>query len=408
MSPLLIDNRTARRLVLDGAGLAASPSSPAGATDAAADVVDALGMVQLDPIRTVARAHEHILWSRCARARPPAFERLIERRRVFEHFSHDAVILPMALWPYWERQRRRRARTLERGAWGQALPPASVRGDILARIERDGALCSRDFERAGPRTDPWSKPPHKVALDWLWLSGALAVSHRRGFVKHYDLSERVIPEDVRAEVRGDAAQIERLCRDALARLGVASVGELQRFWDAMTTAEAQAWIDASRHELVDVRVESADGRGVPAVAPADIESRLAALPEPGSRLRIVNPFDPIVRDRARLARLFGFDYRIEIYVPPAKRRYGYYVYPLLEGTRFVGRAEIRADRERDRLSVSGLWLEPGVALGTGRRARLLAELERFARLAGVAGGDSLEDLRPAPEHARPASGTSEP
>ena len=383
MTPLRIDNATARRLWLERQGMAAPSAGAGGPLERAADTVAALGMVQLDPIRTVARAHEHILWSRSPRLRPPVFERLIERRHVFEHFSHDAVILPMALWPYWRRQRERRARALERGSWGQALPPASVRADILARIEREGALCSRDFERRGRRTDPWSKPPHKVALDWLWLSGTLAVSHRRGFVKHYDLAERVIPAPLREAVRDDDEQIERLCRDALARLGVASVGELQRFWDATTRAETQTWLDGRRAELVDVVVEAADGRVTPAVAAADIETRLAALTEPGSRLRIVNPFDPLVRERARLARLFGFDFRIEIYVPREKRRHGYYVFPLLEGERFVGRAEIRADRDRDRLVTEALWLEPGVRLGKGRRARLEAELARFARLAGV-------------------------
>jgi len=391
MTPLVVDNRTARRLLLDVTGFATRPRTPSpirtpsgGSLDASAAVVDALGMVQLDPIRTVARSHEHILWSRCATARPPAFERLIERRRVFEHFSHDAVILPMTLWPHWQRQRERRAKALERGSWGQALPPPAVRSDILARIEREGPLCSRDFERTGKRTGAWSKPPHKVALDWLWLGGTLAVSHRRGFVKHYDLVERVIPAAVLAEIRDDAAQLDRLHRDALARLGVASVGELQRFWDATTAAETRAWVAERRAELVEVSVEAADGRRVPMFATADIEERLATLPEPGSRSRIVNPFDPLVRDRARLARTFGFEFRIEIYVPPARRRHGYYVFPLLEGTRFVGRAEIRADREADRLDTHALWLEPGVRFGQGRRTRLVAELGRLARLAGVA------------------------
>ena len=388
MTPLRLDNATARRLWLATQGLATPPSGERSLAGASA-VLERLGMVQLDPIRTVARAHEHIFWSRCSGFRPPLFDRLIERRRAFEHFSHDAVVLPMSRWPYWRRQRERRARALERGSWGQALPPPSVRAAVLGRIEREGALCSRDFERDGPRTAAWSKPPHKVALDWLWLSGALAVSHRRGFVKHYDLVERVIPPALREAAPDDAEQIDRLCRDALARLGVASVGELQRFWDATTTAETRGWIEAHRDELVEVDVEAADGRTTRAFAPADIEARLAELPEPGARLRVVNPFDPLVRERPRLARLFGFDYRIEIYVPRERRRHGYYVFPLLERARFVGRAEIRADRERDRLETTALWLEPGVRLGAGRRARLEAELARLARLAGVGATGAL-------------------
>ena len=386
MTALVIGNRDARRLLVERAGLLARPAATraGGTVDAAAAVVAALGMVQIDPIRTVARAHEHILWSRDGGCRPPTFERLLETRRVFEHFSHDAAILPMGYRPFWRRQFTRRATALERGAWGRALPSANERHAIVERIAREGPLSARDFEgRADRSVHAWMKKPHKLALDWLWLEGTLGVSHRAGFVKHYDLAERLVPATVLADVRDDEEQIERLLGDALERLGVATSGELQRFWEATTPEETRRWIEARGDALVEVRVTAADGRRLKAFAPHDIEARLAALPEPGERLRAINPFDPLVRDRARLARVFGFDYRIEMYVPAAKRRYGYYVYPLLEGTRFVGRAEIVADRKRGRLELVALWPEPGVAFGAGRRARLDAELRRLARLAGV-------------------------
>ena len=397
-TPLRVDNRTARRLLVSLAGLARSAPAArtrAAAEESAARAVERLGMVQLDPIRTVARAHEHILWSRDGGCRPPVFERLIETRRVFEHFTHDAAILPMSYWPHWRRQFARRASAYERGARGRALPSAAATRAILGRIEKEGPLCSRDFDgRADRSVHAWMKKPYKLALEKLWLEGTLAVSHRRGFVKHYDLVERVVPQalleasrDTKAD---DAAEIDRLCRDALQRLGVATPGELQRFWEALSPGEVRAWIDAHRRELVDVRVEMADGRHVAMLAFADIEARLAALEQPGTRLRILNPFDPLVRDRRRLARLFGVHFRIEIYVPPEKRRYGYYVYPVLEGTRIVARTEVRAERDRDRLEVRGLWSEPGIRFGAVRRARFAAELERLARLAGV--GNVLEPL----------------
>jgi uncharacterized protein YcaQ len=132
-----------------------------------------------------------------------------------------------------------------------------------------------------------------------------------------------------------------------------------------------------------VRIEGADGKWTTALAPADIEVRLAAAPAPTSRLRILNPFDPVIRDRARLQRLFGFDYRIEIFVPAAKRRWGYYVYPLLEGDRMVGRVEIKADRAAGTLTLEQVWPEPGVVWTGARDARLEAELARLARLAAV-------------------------
>ena len=110
-------------------------------------------------------------------------------------------------------------------------------------------------------------------------------------------------------------------------------------------------------------------------------ARLAAIPPPASQLRIINPFDPAIRDRARLKRIFGFGYTNEMFVPAAKRRWGYYVYPLLEGDSFVGRIEAKGDRQGGMLRVTGFWAEDGVRWAKGRADRLRLELERFARLA---------------------------
>jgi uncharacterized protein YcaQ len=129
-----------------------------------------------------------------------------------------------------------------------------------------------------------------------------------------------------------------------------------------------------------------------AYALKDVESRLKSLPKTSGRLRIVNPFDPIVRDRKRLKSLFGYDYKIEIYVPASKRRYGYYVCPMLEGERFIGRIEVRADKERDSLHIRGWWLEEGIRQSSGRTQRLLAELNRLARLVEVSTVDPLPKL----------------
>ncbi|TKA95142.1 winged helix-turn-helix domain-containing protein, partial [Cereibacter changlensis] len=114
----------------------------------------------------------------------------------------------------------------------------------------------------------------------------------------------------------------------------------------------------------------------------DLLARAAAAPEPPARLRILSPFDPALRDRNRAERLFGFRYRIEVFVPEPKRTYGYYVFPLLEGARLVGRIDMKAFRDQGVLQVKALWPEPGVRFGTGRMARLEAELERMARFAG--------------------------
>lgn len=148
-------------------------------------------------------------------------------------------------------------------------------------------------------------------------------------------------------------------------------------------SEVADWADRHAARLVPVEIQSADGGWSKALAAPDIEDRIANLTQPTSRLRILNPFDPAIRDRARLKRLFGFEYTVEMFVPAAKRVWGYYVYPMLEGDRLVGRIEVKADRKQGCLSVQKLWWEPGVRTSAQRRKKLDGELDRLARLVGV-------------------------
>ena len=229
----------------------------------------------------------------------------------------------------------------------------------------------------------WARPPHKKALDQMWYAGELATCFREHFVKHYNLPHRVFPEGARDAGHDDATQIDWLNRAAMDRLWIARPGEIQRFWEAMTAVECRRWI-AAQDRLVPVEVETAERTWTPALALPDIARRIADTPPPTTRMRILNPFDPAIRDRVRLRRLFGFDYTNEMFVPAARRRFGYYVYPLLEGDRFVGRVELKADRANGWMRVTGFWPEPRVKWTVVRHDRLAAELTRFARLAGIA------------------------
>lgn len=378
---LRISNRAARRLWLHAQGLATPPT---GKLDLQG-IIDKLGFVQLDTIRVVARAHDHILWSRNQHYREPMLNRLLAKERgVFEHFTHDASVLPMSSYPLWRRQFERMKAKVSRSNWWGSISDEIDLAAIKHRIHQEGPLSTHAFDtECVDKTVAWRRPPHKQALDYMWYAGELSTSHREKFTKFYDLTERLVPQAILDDERSDQEQIDWLCRQALDRLAFASEGELQRFWDAADLAEVKAWTEKARQRLVPVTVETEAGDWVPLLAPPDIESRLASLDAPTSRLRVINPFDPVVRDRNRLKRLFGFDYRIEIFVPAAKRRYGYYVLPMLEGDRFVGRIEVRAERADGVLKVIGLWLEPGVRLGAGRQEKLEAELARLCRFIGL-------------------------
>jgi uncharacterized protein YcaQ len=224
-----------------------------------------------------------------------------------------------------------------------------------------------------------------MALEFLWRTGVLAVARREGFQKVYDLTERVIPDQHRGPAPDPEAVIDWACRSALERLGAARPGEIAGFWDLITIREAEQWCDrlARRGDLRVVHVQGADGKTTSAFAFADIEDRLAAATPAPDVLRVLSPFDPVIRNRQRLERLFGFDYRFEAFVPEAKRRWGYYVFPILEGDRLVGRIDMRAKRDSGDLAVAGLWWEPKVRSSKARQRRLETQLDRIRRFAGV-------------------------
>lgn len=373
-APLKITNAQARALWLTSQGLGVAP---VGKLDLRAQI-ERLGFVQLDTIQVVSRAHHHILWSRNQNYREPMLDRALRGRDIFEHFTHDASVIPMRFLPMWQRQFRRKEERIRRSSWFSSMLGEAERAAIKDRIAKEGALSTHAFDtKIEGEKKMWARPPHKLALDFMWFSGELATCHRKNFTKFYDLGERVFPA---FEPMEDRTQIDALCGAALDRIGFGNLSEIRKFWDATSVAEVKAW--SSRADLVPVEVECFDGSWREAVAPPDIENRIAAAAI-SSRLRILNPFDPVIRDRARLERLFGFEYRVEMFVPAAKRKWGYYVFPLLEGARFVGRVEVKADRAKGRLNVIQFWPEADVKWGPKRMAKLDAELQRLGRLAGV-------------------------
>ena len=373
---LEVPNRSARWLWLQVNRLAAPPTGPLDVMG----MIRGLGFVQIDTVRNVTRAHNHILWSRNQKYREGMLWPLLEQRELFEHFTHDASLIPVDLLPHWRRQFRRLGEKAARSAWFQSGLGREEVKEIRRRIEAEGPLSTHAFDSGACGGEMWARPPHKKALDQMWYAGELATSHRQNFVKFYDLGERVFPASL-DDAEDDGQAIDKLHESAIEKLTMATPGEIQRFWNATTAGEVRDWI--AKAGLVPLRVQGADGEWRDGWGAPDIEAQLERLAPPAKRLRVLNPFDPAIRDRTRLKRLFGFDYRNEMFVPKAKRRWGYYVYPLLEGDRFVGRVELKADRADGWMQVTGFWPEAGVKWSGTRLARLERELQRFARLAGV-------------------------
>ncbi|MFN3825056.1 MAG: winged helix-turn-helix domain-containing protein [Pseudorhodobacter sp.] len=392
MRPVL-PNRHARHLFLDRHALSERPTGPAKGAALAA-LIDRIGFVQVDSINTVARAHDLILWSRRAAYRPEALKHLLERdRRLFEHWTHDAAILPVALFPHWRHRFERDAERLQ-GNWQRWFRDgyATQFDTILRRIVAEGPVTSSDVGEGEARGKGgwWDWHPSKTALEWLWRTGVLSVRGRQGFQKVYDLTERVIPEEHLGPAPDPGAHLDWACASALDRLGFATSGEIAAFWAAVSPEAARVWAASAlaRGEVIEVDMQGADGSLRRCVARPDV---LDPVPEPPGMVRILSPFDPALRDRKRAERLFGFHYRIEVFVPEAQRKYGYYVFPVLEGDRLIGRLDAKAHRDEGVLRLRAFWPEAGVKMGLARTARLEAAVERLAGFAGCASVARAED-----------------
>ena len=377
-----ISAKDARRVLLLEQGLLGDPhrkATPASVLK----LIRQLGFVQLDSIPVVARAHDLILRSRLEGYRPAVLRRLAEsRRELFEHWTHDASLIPVEWYGHWRHRCRKFIASPRIERWVGRQIGKGNRDRVLAetrqRIADHGPLRSRDFAAPDRGGDAgwWEWKPHKAALEYLWWAGDLAISARQRFEKIYDLSERVFPDEHGAEVPEYAETIDFACEEAIARLGVATPAEIAAYFDMVTVAEARRWC-AEAAGAGRIQEASVDSRRAFAVANFRTRARRAERELASRRqgMRLLAPFDPVIRDRARALRLFGFDYRFEAYVPAPKRVYGYYVMPILQGDEIIGRCDLKTDRERGIIDVKGIWWEDGKKANARRRARFEQALE---------------------------------
>jgi uncharacterized protein YcaQ len=360
-------------MLLSGLGLCADPGRPATAAVVRRQI-ERMGYVQVDTISVVARAHDHVLFSRFAGYRPDHLRTLLERRRqLFEHWTHDASVIPSAWLAFWkQRFNRHRRRRQDFDRWLSARMgdrPEKLLRAVTRRIEREGAMRSRDFEVPEGRRGGawWGWAPHKAALEYLWRTGRLSISRRDNFDKVYDLTERVFPHVQELPTPSRRAYVDWACTTALDRLGAAAPRELADFLGDVNVDEARTWCGTAVRggRALAVRMESVRGDApVDGVAVPTWRRRVARATAPDV-LRPLSPFDPVVRDRRRALRVFGFDYRFEAFVPAPRRKYGYYVLPLLDVDRMVGRLDADPTPAR-----RGPRAVHGAAAGYGGAARI--------------------------------------
>ena len=337
-----------------------------GGLDAVLEVFRRLGSIQFDPLAVAGRSHDLVLHARVAGYDPAWCDRLYERREIFEAYNKGLSFVPTSDFPWfrgtWSRQGRR-----------VLAENAQVAERVLERIQVDGPLSALDFERErGATTDWFGMPTNAVraVLEAYAVTGVLGLARRDGNRRYYDLSERLLPTDVLAR---EVPLKEQLRHKLLSRyqahglLGVGGSGDI--FGGIGPAKPDPRWPDypgrtVLREELVEggelVSVEVEGVRGKRFVLREDVQL-LEAPPEPPPSVAFLSPFDALVWDRGLLGSLFGFDYVWELFVPPAKRRWGWYVLPMLFCDRLVGRIEPRIDRAGARVEVLDVWWEDGFA-----------------------------------------------
>ncbi len=374
MAAELLTLSEARRLALAAQGLdRARPRTRVGHADIAR-VIRQLGLLQLDYVNVLAPAHYQVLFSRLGPYRRSLLDDVVYRRRAFtEQWAHEASIVPMDAWPL---LRHRRATHRVR-PWGferfLAAHPEYVR-QVLREVRRRGPITALDLPvpEGVRRRIPgaWHSVP-RATLEALFGRGTLAVAARRpNFARAYDLAQRVIPAARRRRRVGRVAGQRELLRRAARAQGVATATDLADYF-RIPIREARVGIAAlvRAGELREVRVE---GWREPAY-----RDPTAAIAERARGAALLSPFDPLIWHRPRAARLFGFDYRVEIYVPAPKRRWGYYVLPFLLGDRLVARVDLKVDRAARRLLVLAAHRERDA--GDDIAPALVRELRELAR-----------------------------
>ncbi len=367
-----------RRLVVASQGY--SGRFRRGNADDVEAAIRRLTAVQLDSISTVDRAHRLTLTARVGAYPKDTVPGLLRAGRVFEYWAHEASLLPIELWPH--------CRTVMEGGghWGQHDRALEAHADlvepVLERIRAEGPLTSRDFEGQG-HGGMWNWKPSKMVLDALWDKGVLVIAERRNFQRAYDLAERVIPARwLEAPTPTEDETLRTLSLIAVAARGALTEAAVREHW-RLKGGKARL-----HHHLLALVAEgrlreiTADDGGAPFYVLPDVE--LDGAPAPPV---LVCPFDNLVWNRPLLERLFGFRHVIEVYKREPERIYGYYVLPLLAGDRFVGRADLKADRAEGVLRIRGFTPEPKV------RGNVDVKLEQAAaRLARVLGLERVERI----------------
>ena len=369
MNNIQLSKREAARIVLYSQLLDGKTKFSKG-KNGFAEIINKLGYVQIDTISVINRAHHHILWSRKNDYKEKYLHDLQAKDKlIFEYWTHAMSFIPMQDYkfalPRMENFNKPKIKWLKY-RYNQSKKYFKP---VLERIKNEGALSSSDFENdTGKKGGTWwDWKPAKTALEYLFWKGDLMVSERKNFQKYYDLTERVLPNNIDTSIPSKKELSYYFVRRALSSLGIASEKEILKFMQPgkTTVSDLQIADKNSITKAIDELCES--GEVISLTIEADHNLKNYALSETinsannrrkfSSNIHLLSPFDNLIIQRERTKRLFDFDYSIECYVPSPKRKFGYFVVPILWGDKFVGRFDPKAERSTNTLIVNNIVFE---------------------------------------------------
>jgi len=331
--------------------------------------IENLGYIQIDTISAIQRAHHHTLWNRNPKYKNSHIDQLLKDKKIFEYWSHAAAYLPMKDFRF-SLIRKHALLSGKDNHW--FVRDEKLMNYVLHRIANEGPLLTRDFKNSGKKIGEWGSKPTKQALENLYMQGDLMIPYRVNFHKVYDLTERVIPDNVDTTLPNKEQYARYLIIRYLQANGLGQVAEISYLLKnikLLITETLQEMV--LNNELIQVFVGENTYYALPDVL------ELLNKPLAKSKLKILSPFDNFLIQRKRMKYFFDFDYQLECYLPADKRKYGYFSLPILYEGKLVARMDCKAERKLSLLQIHNIILEPSLKKMDDFVSVLCKELKSF-------------------------------
>ena len=384
-----VTRETVRRLMLEKQGVGRFPDHVD--KNDIYDAIDSLGCLQIDTINVVERSHYLTLWTRLGQYDKEHLHELAYRDRLlFEYWAHSACYVPFKDYRYYIKSMNVRREEMRAKFSKRSKADPELIDRVLSRVRDEGPLSSKDFEGPKRKGGWWNWKPAKLALELLFGAGILLIDRRENFQRYYDLAENVLPTGVDTAEPSDDERVRFFALKTMGCLGLVKPQEVRKYfhpWSVKldrTSKQLKELLDRLVSEGQAVK-HSVDGDKNPYYClPWDLDR----LEELGSGfgfddVRLFVYFDNMMWNRERIMELFGFECRLETYVPKEQRVYGYYHLPVLYGDRLVARVEPKMDRENNVMIIRGYWVEDGFNTTEDYEDKLSRNIEKFARFHGA-------------------------